>query len=106
MPGAQLTVMLLGMFRLEKRLLREHIIDLYKYLMGGYKKDRPRLFLVVLHDRTRGDEHKLKDGKSKHFSPVVEHRKVAQRGCRVAFFGDVQNTTGYSLGQLASADPS
>lgn len=73
MPGAQLTVMLLRLFRLEKRMLREHIINLYKCLMGGYKKDRPRLFLVVLHDRTRGDEHKLKDRKSKHFSPVVEH---------------------------------
>lgn len=35
----------------------------YKYLMGGYTEDRDRLFSVVLRDRTRGNEHKLKQKK-------------------------------------------
>lgn len=33
---------------------------MYKYLMGGCKKDSARLFSVVPSERTRGNWHKLK----------------------------------------------
>lgn len=32
---------------------------MYKYLIGGCKIDRAKLFSVVPHERTRGNEHKL-----------------------------------------------
>ena len=35
---------------------------MYKYLIGGCKIDRAKLFSVVPHERTRGNEHDLRTG--------------------------------------------
>lgn len=55
----------LGLLKLEKRRLREDLIDAYRYIMGGSQVDGARLFSVVPNNRTRGNRHKHK----------LEHRK-------------------------------
>lgn len=49
----------LGLVSLRSKL-NVDLIYVYKYLTGGCRKGRTRLFLVVLSDRTRGIGHKLK----------------------------------------------
>lgn len=55
----------LGLFTLEKSRFRWDLISVYKHLMGRNEEEGDRLFFVVLWDRTRGVEHKLK-----HSNPV------------------------------------
>lgn len=63
----------LGLFSLEKRRLREDLINTYKCLEGRCQEDGARLFSEVPSDRTRSSGHKL------------EHKKF-QPNMRKSFF--------------------
>ena len=46
----------LGLFSLGKRQLRRGLIDVSKYLKGGWRQmDEARLFLVACRDKTRSN---------------------------------------------------
>jgi len=53
---------------------RGDLMNVHKYLKGGWKQDGARLISVVAYDRTRGNGHKLKHGRCclnirEHFLP-------------------------------------
>lgn len=55
----------LRLFTLQKRRFRWDLINVYKQLKSRNEEEGDRLFSVVLCDRTRGNEHKLR-----HMNPM------------------------------------
>lgn len=85
----------LAMFNLEKKRLGD-LINVHKYVKGGCKKGRARLFSVVPSDKTRENRHKLKHVRfhlhqKKHFYHESDQAlaQIAQRGCRVPVLGHI-----------------
>lgn len=76
-----------GLFSLEKRRLREDIVNIDQYFKGGHQKEGTSLSSVVPIDRTSGNEHKPEHKKlhlnmrSKFFNlRVLEHWNRLPRG--------------------------
>lgn len=70
----------LGLFSLQKRRLKGHLLAVYSCLLGECIEDGSRLFLEVYDEKTKGNRHKLQHGKfwlntRTHFSTmrVVKH---------------------------------
>ena len=78
----------------------QHLVNVYKCLVGGNKDDEPRLFVVVSIERTRGNGHKLKQEiLFKHMKKLLQYKGdrtqelAAQRHFAVFMSRYTQNLT-------------
>lgn len=92
-------------FQPEAVKAQRDLANVYKYLMGR-NEEGPVLYLAISSDRTRGNGYKLKHMKfhvnaRKYFFTCKGDQtleQVAQRGCGVAIYGNIQNLTGHNPG--------
>lgn len=69
----------LGLFSLEKRRSRRYLAAVIHYLTGLQKKERDRLFSQAPRERTRGNGHRLQQGK---FWLNIRKKFLPQEWCR------------------------
>lgn len=51
-----------GTLQPEEEKAQGDLLNVFIYLMGKSEEDRARLFSVVSSDRTRGNEHEMREG--------------------------------------------
>jgi len=89
------------LFSLGKRVLRGVLLNVYKCIKaGGRQMNEAGLFLVVCSNRTRSNGLKLEHRKfhtnmQKNFFTLRLMEQVAQSGCGVFFYGDIQDPSGH-----------
>ena len=101
---------ILGIYwsHLEKRTQGD-LLNAYKYLKGGCKEDGARLFPMAPSYRTRGNglEPETQEAPSEHQETLFHCEggrvlaQVAQIGCGVSIFRDIQKLSGRGPGQPA-----
>lgn len=99
----------LGLFSLEKRRLRGHLVIIYKDLKRGWNEDRARLFTVVSSDSTRDNGHRLENKRfclnmRKHFFTVhwkTEYWQKFPDRLWVSVLGAIQKSPGHGPGEAA-----
>lgn len=57
----------------KRKGLRRDLSDVHRYLKGGWKEERARLFSVVLNNRTRDSGHKLKHKRFSEYQEIPFH---------------------------------
>lgn len=88
----------LGIFNLGKRRLIGDLINIYKYLKGGYQEDDDRLFSMVSRARMRNKSHKLK-----LYCRAL--KLAAQGGYGIFLSGAIQNSPGHIPVSPGPGDP-
>jgi len=53
----------LGLFSLDKRRLRGHLLAAFQYLKGAYRKDGENIFSRACCNRTKSNSFKLREGR-------------------------------------------
>lgn len=85
----------LGSFNLKRKRLKEHLIIVFNYLTGVYRKDRVKLFSDV---QVEGQET-MTQVAGRKISVRYKGKKslgkwsLHQRGCEISSLGDIQPST-------------